>query len=800
LPRICAPASATRPRTAGRQHPSERRVSGHRSRGAPTAAGGRLHRWRRQVAAIALLAATLVAAPAPAAETAAPAPRPKLCLALSGGGARGYAHLGVLRVFEANHIPIDCIAGTSMGAVVGGLYASGFVADDLIAKLEKVDLTNIAFDRNERSGIAQALREDEVAYPIGLSAGYGDGRIKLPTGLVQGNRFLILLQDWTSEQAGNIAFDRLPIPFRAVATDLRNGDEVILDHGSLPHAIRGSMAAPGLFAPIAIDGRTLVDGGLVANLPVHVARDLGADVVVAVDIGSPLLKEEDIHSPLAVTSQMLGILVAQNVRAQKALLRPGDVLISPALGDLSFADFSHAASAIAAGEEAARAALPALRRYALEPAAWASFRGAQLARAAPRRPRIDRIEIVTSAHVSPDYVRRFVAVREGDLYDPDKLRDEMQAIATSGYFDSVTHELIEADGKTTLRVEANEASWGPHLFLFGLNLSSDFNGAGAFRFSLGHRLPWINASGLEWRNDIVLGSDITRVETELRQPLTGPGGTYIAPYASFSQQNQSIYLNDLFEKQPANPLPFANYRLTTTRVGTDIGMPLGRLGELRAGLEYAEFVDRPRTFIPADFVGLEGTDNFLPVARSRLFGPRVRLVLDQLDDALYPRRGYYLLAENETSLLQGGQRYSESHVKGLWAASIGRHSFNVALEAGGDFGAGDSAQPPGFYLGGFQHLSAYPPDQFAGNFVLYGRVTYLTPIAAFDAPPFRNLFLGLSAEAGNVWIREGDYGNGSFRQSYSAFLGMTSSFGPLYFGVAAAPSVFNVYFQLGRPF
>jgi NTE family protein len=179
----------------------------------------------------------------------------------------------------------------------------------------------------------------------------------------------------------------------------------------------------------------------------------------------------------------------------------------------------------------------------------------------------------------------------------------------------------------------------------------------------------------------------------------------------------------------------------------------------------------------------------------------VRLVLDQLDDVLFPRSGYYLYLQNETSVLGNGNNYSESHAKGLWATSVDGHAFNFALEAGGDFGVGDEAQPVGFFLGGFQHLSAFAPDQFAGNFVLYGRVTYLTRLRTFDSPPFHSLFLGLSAEAGNVWLKESDFGRGSYLQSYSVFAGLTSSLGPVYFGVAYAPSnIVNVYFQFGRPF
>ncbi len=423
-----------------------------------------------------------------------------------------------------------------------------------------------------------------------------------------------------------------------------------------------------------------------------------------------------------------------------------------------------------------------------------------MARISSTRPRIDNIEIVTAGRVSSDYIKSYLHTQVGDIYDPEKLKEATQEIATSGYFDSVTHQLIEVGGTTTLHVEANEASWGPNIFRFGLSLNSDFNGNGAFRVAVGHRLPWINSSGLEWRNDLILGSDITSLRTELRQPIPNTDNWYIAPYGEYRQQNQNIYINDLFLNQPPNLLPFAQYQLQTTRGGIDLGIPIGRIGELRAGFEYANFVNEPKSYIPADFLGQPGTGNFFPVGRARLVGPRVRLVLDQLDHVLYPRSGYYFFAENETSLRGGDNGYSESHVKALFATSVGSHTFNFGVEAGGDFGMGATAQPAGFYLGGFQRLSAYPPDQFAGNYVLFARAAYLHPLKSFDTPPFKDLFLGLSAEAGNVWIKENQFGHGPYRQSYSAFLGVTSIVGPLYLGVAFAPSVVNVYFQLGRPF
>jgi len=757
------------------------------------------------------IAAFVAMPPHPRAADPSPpsASRPTIGLVLSGGGARGYAHLGVLRVFEQNRIPVDRIAGTSMGAVVGGLYATGQTADRIIERMQGVNLANVAFDRSDRPNMTQGEREDDEQYPIGLSAGYADGKVKLPAGFVQGNQFLRLLEDWTSGVQGNVSFDQLPIPYRAIATDLETGGEVVLSSGSLPRAIRASMAVPGIYTPIEIDGRLLVDGGLVENLPVDVARQMGAEVIIAVDIGTPLRKRDDINSVLDVSNQMLGILIGQNMRTSKSLLRDQDVLISPALGNITFTQFSRAEEAIAAGEEAAKAAMPRLQQYALSPEQYAAWREERVTRLALDRPQIDKITIVTRGRIPADFIRRHLTVKEGDVYDPVQVKTDIEAMQSIGAYDNFNHELItDEKGVHTLRVEASEPSWGPNIFIFGLSLDTNFNGQGAFRLSVGHRLPWITESGLEWRNDIVLGTDLNRFYTELRQPIPwiANGNYYLAPYAEYQQQDHDFTINDILPGQPTNTLPFAQYQLTTLRAGLDLGIPIGHIGELRAGLTYVDYIDRPKSFIPEILLNpgsLNLTDNALETTRSRLFGPRVRLTLDQLDDPIFPRRGYYLYASSETSLLHDGNNYTEAYADALWAATWGRHSFNFELEVGGDLNIGNQAQPPGFFLGGFQNLSAYPPNQFSGNYLLFGRATYLTPIATFDSAFSRNLFLGASVEAGQVWVQENKnrFGQGPYQTSYSLFSGLTTGVGPVYFGFAFAPAgQFNVYFQLGRPF
>ncbi|HWW05092.1 patatin-like phospholipase family protein [Collimonas sp.] len=735
------------------------------------------------------------------AKTITPA-RPRIGLVLSGGGARGYAHLGVLQALEQMHIPIDYVAATSMGAVVGGLYASGLSVEELDRILTETNLSDIAFDRNERAELPQSQREDDFQYPIGLAAGYGDGKLKLPAGLVQGNNLLTLLQNWTPQLPANISFDKLPTPFRAVATDLGSGAEVILSQGSLPRAIRASMAVPGLFAPLKLDGRTLVDGGLVRNLPVSLARSMGADIIIAVNIATDLEDPSTLDSPTSVAQQMVTILIRQNVRQQIDSLKQDDVLIEPDLGDLSFSDFSRGKDGVKAGYDAAQRQRAKLAALALQPQEWKAYLAARSGGPVlAQDTHIDAIEIHSNGRVPAAVVRRALNVSEGDLYNPVALNKEVASLSTNGDFKSVTQELVSENGRNVLKVEADEKSWGPHFLLFGLGMSNNFDGRGDFNLQIGHRLPWLTQSGLEWRNDIVLGSKQASLHTELRQPIWNTVGLYVAPYAEYGRRHFDIYTDN---DANSSTVPLTAYRLETTKVGVDLGMPIGRLGEFRAGVYYQWQVAKPIYNFPniiTDFF----PDLTFDTVRTKQPVVRTQLTVDQLDDPLFPRKGYYLSAISNVAFGGANNSYSDAQGKALWAASRGGNTLNLALEAAGTYGneSNDAAGNGGlgFTLGGFQHLSAYAPDQFTGNYLLYSRLTYLRDMPELNLPGLRSTVLGTSLEAGDVWQTRTAFGSGPLKKSASVFLGGSSFLGPLYFGLALAPrGVWNVYLQLGRVF
>jgi NTE family protein len=722
--------------------------------------------------------------------------RPKIALVLSGGGARGYSHIGVLKVLEQLRIPVDMIVGTSMGAVVGGLYSTGLSAEDLEAKVSSVNLGDVAFDRIARKDLPQGRREDEVDYPISVPAGFDDrGGLKLPRGFVRANSLLALLQEWTASTPPNRSFDRLAVPFRAVATDIESGERVVFDHGSLPIAIRASMAAPGLFSPIEVDGRTLIDGGIVDNLPVDVARELGADVMIVVHIGTPLRKLENIKSPADVAQQMIGILIGQNVRTQKASLREQDVLISPDLGDISFTDFTRAPEAIKAGVRATDALRERLSAFSLAPADYAAWRAAHHAPPSREATRIDAVDIVTSGRVPDEFVQRYLDVQPGDTYDAHLVNERLAQLQTTGYFESISHDVIDENGVNHLRVKAIEKSWGPNFLLFGIGLTTDFDGGGGFQLNIGHRRPWITKSGLEWRNDVSLGDNRQVLHTELRQPVFGGYGFYVSPYAEVSQRIINYY-----GSAGANARAQARPVITSWRrealAGLDLAMPLAHLGEMRLGVATSRINEAPRQSV----TGVDDNGqlfSYTPDGSSYSQSyARARIVVDQLDDALFPRSGYRVQADAQASFDTGEDAYRFLHGSATGAASLGRHTLTGTIETGV---AKDSGRP--FSLGGFRHLAAYGVDEFSGSYVLYGNATYQYQLAASVGSAVHDLYLGSTIEVGNASAHARGLRYARWKKDIGVFVGATTALGPAYLGYAIAPGgVQAIYLQFGASF
>ncbi len=462
---------------------------------------------------------------------------------------------------------------------------------------------------------------DAINY-IGPEIGLKNGGIALPKGVVAGVSIEAVLRQLTVRQRVS-DFDQLPIPFRAVATDLTTSEMVVLGSGNLSVAVRASMAIPAVVDPVELDGRLLVDGGLARNLPVDVARAMGADVVIAVNIGTPLRKREDISGILSVSDQISRILTATNVNKSLKELGPRDVLITPDLGTVQTADFDRLAEGAVVGEKAARVASPQLARYSIPPDEWAAWHSALVAEPAALPGRIDAIRVTGVLRVNPEVITARMRTQAGQALDPHVADEDIKRIYALGDFERVSYAIADdpANGRV-LTADVVEKSWGPNYLRFGLGLSSDLSGDSFFTLVASHRWAWLNSLGGEWRNDVQIGH-ADRLASEFYQPLTPAQRIFVALRAESARDPFDVY-DDAGTR-------LALYSRSTHGIGVDLGTPIGTAGEVRLGFNRG----RPKLLNDTSF--LSGS---LLVPAIEMGGVQARLRLDTLDNLRFPRSGY----------------------------------------------------------------------------------------------------------------------------------------------------------------
>jgi NTE family protein len=751
-----------------------------------------MRRWRHAGAVLALLLPLAAAgndgdtaAAAAATQGAASAPaaaRPRIGLVLSGGGARGAAHIGVLKVLEELRVPIDVIAGTSMGSIVGGSYASGQTVANMTRDVARIKTEMLAKDQPPRAEIATHLKQEDWLDFIGPQFGYRDGSLMLPKGAITGVALEAVLRELALAK-GAWDFDKLPIPFRAVATDVVTGQMTVLKSGDLAIAMRASMSVPGAIAPVQLGDKMLVDGGLTRNLPVDVARAMGADVVIAVNLGTPLLRRDQITSALSVSLQMLNILTEQNVGASLASLQPRDVLILPELGDYSAGDFDNMPSTIPIGEAAARKVAKQLERYSLPPAQYAEHRSRQVRVVAQDTRPVDEIRVEGLERVNEEVVVQSMETTVGSPLDVATLDLDMRRIYGRGDFEHVSYQLIDEPDRRILAVQAVEKSWGPTYVRFGLSLSSDFRGDNSFNLLASVRRTWLNHLGGEWRADVQLGND-GMLFTEFYQPLTPSQYFFIAPRAQWLSGPA-----DLYGGSDGDDL-VARYNIRSGTVGLDLGSQFTKYGELRVGVLAGRFsADRQ--------IGTPLLDQ-LDLDRD-LGGVRARLFLDQLDSVAFPRSGYkfdgQLLASS--SKLGASDSYNRGSLNFVGAKSFGEHTFQFALAGGGAIGGDPLPFYDYFDFGGFMRMTGYRDGQLRNDAMAYGRLSYMNQL--FKMPLLEGVYAGASLEAarlGDPLIPRGIEGNVG---SGSLFLAVDTPLGPAYLAYGHTwDGNSNFYFFLGK--
>lgn len=716
-------------------------------------------------ALIVLLASTLRANELPAAipddgAESRPAP-PKLALVLSGGGARGAAHIGVLRVLEEMHVRPDLIVGTSMGSIVGGLYAAGWSPDEIEDLLTTINWNEVFFDKVARDDKSFRRKKDDDPYLIQARLRFKGWKPYFPKGVIGGQRLELLLKSLEFRSTSARRFDDLPIPFRAVAADAVTGETVVLDRGSLATAMRASMSIWGAFAPVEIGGRMLVDGGAVANLPVGVAQDLGAERIVAVDISSPLYSKEELKSFLSVISQVNSFLTVGNRAADAKRLRPGDVLIVPDLGDLTFSDFQRATEAVGIGEAAARRMEGELRALAASDAAWAEFR-ARHHRRDPAELRVDEVRLVNTSPVADEVVRRRIDIPTGGALDAEAIRRTVVKLSGLDYFGLIGDDFeIEPDGRGVLTLRTPSKPYGRNSLQFGLSLQDDFKGDATYTFTARHLLIAANRWGGEWQNVVQVGSTGVAA-TEFYQPLDRGMRWFVSPGGEVRGRTQALW---------SDGRPVADYRVASREVRIDLGRVFENWGELRIGEYYGYANGSVRVGPPQ-----------LPEFGEHDGGIRVLFSVDTLDSTIFARHGTTVSMRYSRALTSVGSdvTYSQFRIAAGKPLSFGKNTVYPAFELSTNLREPTTLEAE-YTLGGFLRLSGLGVNELIDERGGLARILYYRQLSRLDLGALSSrLYLGLSVEAGNVYAKGDRVTWESLRKGGSLFLGAETVIGPAY--------------------
>ena len=708
------------------------------------------------------------------------AERPKIGLVLGGGGARGAAHIGVLKELERQRVPIDAIAGTSMGAIVGGLYATGMTPAELEELVTTLDWVASMRDTPTREHLSFRRKLDDEHYPISAELGISREGLEIPMGAVEGQRLSLLLRELTIDVSHIGNFDDLPIPFRAVATNIETGDAPVMGEGDLAQAIRASMSVPAIFAPAEIDGHLFVDGGIASNLPVEVMQAMDVDIIIAVDVEFPLYPADELTSAVRISEQMITIPMRQETLRQIERLGEDDILIRPALGTFDSGAFERTPETIGPGEQAAIAVAGRLADVALDEAAFAQHLAARHS-PPPIDEKLAFVRVVDDGPVSARMLESHLDIEPGDPVDTGQLSSAAQDLYGLNLHEQVSYRLDEENGATGVIFDARSKSYGPNILKFAVSLENDFEGSSAFNIGTRLRRIGINSRGAEWLTDLQLGTD-PLLASEFYQPFQAGSALFVAPRIDLRQRNFNT-----FENEDA----IARYRISESEGGLDFGAELGSIGELRLGA-YRGF-GKARVKVG---------DSSIPNVEFDTGGVLARLRFDTRDSAQFPRSGIRADMRWNASLPSFGadERYDtvEAEFESTW--SRGKNSLQFGALYATTLDSQDAIQDL-FTLGGFLRLSGLERGEISGPHAALTRLVYYRRVSEstggiFDVP----IYLGASLETGNTWSDRGDISFDSALVNGGVFAGFDTAIGPVYLGAGLAEGGrSNYYLFFGAP-
>ena len=681
-----------------------------------------------------------------------PPRRLKIGLALGGGGARGAAHIGVLRELERLRIPIDYIAGTSMGSIIGGLYATGMSPDEMEKKVKEIEWGSLFNDDPPRADQSYRRKQDDQIYLFGFSLGVKNGRLALPVGLIAGDKLSFLLRSLTLRAAMEKDFDKLPIPFRTVATVVQTGDTYVFSKGNVADAIRASMSVPGVFAPVDLDGTILTDGGAVQNLPVQTVRAMGADIVIAVDVGESGEVASRPETFAQVLSQNSDVAGRKNVAESRKL---ADLVIQPDLKGFGFLDFTNPVGPVPRGEAAVRQASDKLARWSVSEGEYEAWRKKQ--RGSPLLPVRVTTVVVDAGTIDPRRLAGRVLSQAGQPLDLTVLEGDLERVHELELFDSVDFELLPDGDGAKLKIVARPSVRATDSLRLGLALETDFSGNSDFNILAALNLREMNRLGGEWKTQAVLGKTLG-AGMEFYQPVTYVGTFFVAPRVLFSRSNRNIFVNEE---------AVAEYRTELFHGGVDLGMAIGKVGELRVGYDGGRVRLDRRIGSPV-----------LPDVDANTGAIVAQVSFDTLDKIAFPHSGFYAHAEYKGSRESLGATvpFDKIEAGAYIPKTFGKQTWALTIFGGDNLG---SLLPPWetFQLGGYRRLSGMEPGQLSGQTLAFASLATYRRIGSLGM--LGSIYLGASIETGNVWRTHSDVSFSDLRAAGSVFLGVDSILGPL---------------------
>jgi len=713
-------------------------------------------------------------------------------LALGGGGAKGGAHIGVLKVLERERIPVDLIAGTSIGSMIGALYALGYGANEIEAIMLSVPWSEGYSDAIPRQSLPFRNKQ-RGQFNLPLNLGYENAELKTPSGFLYGQTASMLLRQALGNLSTFSSFDDLPVPYRAIATNLSTNDSVRLSSGDLLTATRASSSVPGILAPIKYGDMLLVDGGITNNIPIDVVKSMGADNVIAIDIGDNLVGKHDLTSTFSILAQLSSFLTVASTEKQKILLTEGDIIIRPDIGHLSTTDWSTFPDGIVAGEKAAQQYINSLQVLSLSEDEYQAYRQQKKLQYEQlvfqsEKP-ITEIAIQNESLVNEDFIRQQLALSVNQNVDSRQLNQAIQRVYETDEFQRVDAKIVDEGSQRKLIVSSEGKSWGPNFIEFGLGWETNFTDKSSIDLDFAYMATNLTEYGGEWRTQLELGNETT-LSTALYFPLTSVRSFYSRSKYSF----ESIDLNVPSSFQLPLSLEQNNNRLIH---GFGYNFTRNSFIELGAIAEKGQISNDA---LLNDKINYDA------------FGSYLSFGFDNLDSASFPTHGKRLVVRvtnrledvKNTSFFNGdltqlGGRTLQLQVEWKGALKIGSHSIVTKTDFSRTYTDKQDSSVYISRLGGFLNLSGYDSNELSGPHKAFTALIYQYNLREnLFGQTKLPLYLGFSAEAGNIWGHQADIDLKDMIFGGSLYLGTDTVMGPVALGYGYNnENEQSVYFYLG---